>query len=106
MKKLLLLLLFLVALPVTASQNEPIKDCKCKDIKLTGRVRVVERGISDFRVKVVEYGYIHDLRVHIVDLPSDQCGEWQFVEYGEDFRIEFVEYGEDFRILYVDHRPY
>jgi hypothetical protein len=94
-------------MPMTASQNEVIKDCKCKDKKLSGRVKVVEHGyISDFRVKVVEYGYLHDLRVHIVDSQSDHCGEWQFVEHGEDFRIEFVEYGEDFRILYVDNRPY
>jgi hypothetical protein len=107
MKKLLLLLSFLIALPITASQNEPIKDCKCKGKKLYGRVKVVERGyISDFRVKVVERGYIEDFRVRIVDLAPNYCGEWQFVDCGEDFRIEFVDCGEDFRILYVDYQPY
>jgi hypothetical protein len=102
MKKLLLICLSL-CFPLIASQNEPIKDCKCKKKNLYGKVKIVEAG-EDLKIRVVESG--EDLRVHLVDFRSDHCGEWQIVEVGEDFRVRFVEAGEDFRIRYVDYRPY
>lgn len=67
------------------------KDGYYKGIFLAGKVKVVEN--------------FPDLKVKIVNHFPDDIGEWQFVEYGEDFRIKFVEHFEDITIKFVDHFP-
>jgi len=76
--------------------------CKCKNIELKGRVKVVSSG-ADLRVKVVESQ--PDLRVRKVERSPIECGEWQFVASGEDFTIQFVEEFPDLRIKYVEVSP-
>jgi hypothetical protein len=46
-----------------------------------------------------------DIRVKTVDAFPDKIGEWQFVEYGEDFTIQFVESFPDIKIKFVDAFP-
>lgn len=60
-------------------------------IRLAGKVRVVE--------------YNPDLKVKVVDHFPSEIGEWQFVEYGEDFTIQFVTSFPDIRIKYVTSFP-
>jgi len=79
-----------------------IKDCKCKNIELKGRVKIVTSG-ADLRVKVVDS--FPDLRVKKVTLSPVECGEWQFVDSGEDFTIQWVNEFPDLTIKYVDVFP-
>lgn len=83
-------------------QHPITNDCMCKGKKLQGRVKVVKYNEShDFNVKLKKYG-LGDLKVERVTYPSHRCGEWYFVESGQDFTIMFVETGEDFSINYVN----
>ena len=59
-----------------SNTNIQLKDCKCKNLELKGRVKIVTSG-DDFRIKVVESQ--PDLRVKKVDRLPVECGEWQFV---------------------------
>ncbi|MDR2146971.1 MAG: hypothetical protein LBE91_10980 [Tannerella sp.] len=79
-----------------------INDCKCNNIELKGRVKVVPFG-ADLRVRVVESQ--PDLRVRKVERSAIECGEWQFVDSGEDFTIQIVNEFADIRIKYVDVSP-
>lgn len=45
--------------------------------------------LSDLKVQVVSS--FPDLKVKTVDSFPDDIGEWQFVDYGEDFTIQFVD---------------
>ena len=85
-----------------SNTNMQIKDCKCKNIELKGRVKIVTFG-ADFSVKVVESQ--PDLRVRKVTLSPVECGEWQFVDSGEDFTIQWVSEFPDLTIKYVDVFP-
>ena len=85
-----------------SNTNVQLNDCKCKNIELKGRVKIVTSG-ADFRIKVVESQ--PDLRVKKVDRSPVECGEWQFVSSGEDFTVEFVESFPDIRIKYVEVSP-
>jgi len=76
------------------------KDCQCKNIELKGRVKIVN-NFADFKVKIVNS--FADLRVKKVKSFPNNCGEWQFVDSGEDFTIQFVESFPDFTIMYVDN---
>ncbi len=78
------------------------KDGYYKDIRLYGKVKVVEH-FADVKVKVVEA--FPDLRVKVVSSFPDAIGKWQFVEYGEDFTVQFVESFPDIKIKYVDSFP-
>ena len=57
-------------------------------IRLAGKVRVVD-SFPDIRVQVVSA--FPDLRVQTVDYFPDDIGQWQFVDYGEDFTVQFVD---------------
>ena len=76
-----------------------LSDCRCKNIELKGRVKIVN-NFADFKVKVVKS--FADLKVKKVKSFSNNCGEWQFVDYGEDFTIQFVNEFSDFTIMYVE----
>lgn len=41
----------------------------------------------------------------VVDYFPDEIGEWQFVEYGEDFTVQFVNSFPDITIQYVSAFP-
>jgi len=77
--------------------GKPIIDCKCNDIPLYGRVKVVENH-PDFRVKIVEHHA--DLQVKKVNYHSKTCGDWYFVENHPDFTVKFVDSHEDFTIKF------
>lgn len=98
---LTILLLIAMTIPVMAA-SAVNKDGYYKDIKLCGKVRVVEH-FADIKVQVV--GAFPDLRVKIVESFPDDIGEWKFVEYGEDFTIQFVDSFPDIKIKYVDSFP-
>ena len=113
MKRLLLLLLIVLfgsllyaAEPDSvAVDSSPIESetCTCKGKRLYGKVKVVDMS-ADFRVEVVNVGYGADLWVKKIEpgYSCYSCGEWQFVESGEDFTVQFVEMSGDFRITFVE----
>ena len=76
-----------------------LNDCKCKNIELKGRVKIVD-NFADFKVKVVNS--FADLKVKKVKSFPNNCGEWQFVDSGEDFTVQFVNEFPYFTIMYVD----
>ncbi len=73
-----------------------------KNIRLAGKVRVVE-SFADIKVQVVTS--FPDLRVKVVSSFPDDIGEWQFVDYGENFTVQFVSSFPDIKIKYVEHFP-
>lgn len=77
-------LLLLVLSTATLAASPINKDGYYKGIRLAGKVKVVEYN-GDIKVKVVNS--FPDLRVKAVEHFLDDIGEWQFVEYGEDFTI-------------------
>ena len=73
-------------------------NCSYKGIPLYGKVKVVNAG-EDFKVrKVRSFG---NLRVREVKYPK-KCGQWEFVETFEDFKIRYVDALEDFSIEFVN----
>ena len=89
---LLLTLLFsLFAAPFSFAASPIHQDGYFKNIRMAGRVKVV----SSFP----------DLRVKVVSSFPDDIGEWQFVDYGEDFTIEYVDSFPDICIKFVDSFP-
>ncbi len=93
-----LLIFLLVAMPFIIT-NEPVtKDCKCENIILQGKVRIVT-DLEDFMVRITDTD--PDIRVHITQTPI-RCGEWDTVSCLEDFRIKFVDNAEDFSIQFSD----
>ena len=101
MKKIIshILLVLCAGCFVSASK---VPTCKCDGVDLHGKVKVVSYA-ADFKVKIVDYAA--DLKVKMVEYAPNDCGEWQFVQYAEDFTIQFVEYGEDFTIHFVEYAP-
>ena len=85
-----LLLVFLSAAPASAA-SVINRDGYYKDIKLCGRVKVVDA--------------FPDLKVQVVDHFPDKIGQWQFVDHGEDFKIQFVKAFPDIKIQYVNSFP-
>jgi hypothetical protein len=95
--------IILLACALLSAGDEPItSDCACKEIRLYGKVKIVEH-FPDFKVQVVEH--FPDLKVKIVDNFPDECGEWELVDNFPDFKIQFVEHFPDFKIQFVDHFP-
>ena len=94
MKKICCILAFLLLLLAGSAVDAagPInRDGYFKNIRLAGRVRVVDS--------------FPDLKVKAVSAFPDDIGEWQFVDYGEDFTIQFVDSFPDIRIQFVDSFP-
>ncbi len=96
-----LLLVFLSAAPASAA-SVINRDGYYKDIKLCGRVKVVD-AFPDIKVQVVNS--FPDLKVQVVDHFPDKIGQWQFVDHGEDFKIQFVKAFPDIKIQYVNSFP-
>ena len=100
---LLLTLLFsLFSAPLSFAASAINQDGYFQNIRMAGRVKVVEH-FGDVKVKVVSS--FPDLRVKVVSSFPDDIGEWQFVDYGEDFTIEYVDSFPDIRIQFVDSFP-
>ena len=100
-------LLALVLIPIAtlfASSNKPIdkEKCSCEGIPLYGRVKVVD-AFPTFKVRVVDA--FPDMNIQVIDYSPSHCGEWQFVDAGEDFSIQFVDCFEYFSIHFVDAFP-
>ena len=98
---------FLVALfslgAMFSTMAAPINDAGYYEgIRLSGKVRIVS-SFGDVKVKGVNS--FPDLRVKVVQSFPDDVGEWQFVEYGEDFTVQFVDSFPDITIQYVDFFP-
>ena len=77
-------------------------DCKCKGIRLYGKVQVVD-AFEDLKVQVVDA--FSDIDVQVVSSFPDECGKWQFVSAFPDFKIKFVDAFADIKIRYVDAFP-
>ena len=92
----------LTSLLLQSNTDTQLKDCQCKNIELKGRVKIVN-NFADFKVKTVNS--FADLRVKKIKSLPNECGEWQFVDLGEDFTIQFVESFPDFTIMYVEQFP-
>ena len=104
-QKLVCVLVAVLLLAVAATTEAATKinaDGYYKDIRLAGKVRIVE-SFADTKVKVVDS--FPDLRVKVVSSFPDDAGEWQFVEYGEDFTVQFVDSFPDIEIKYVESFP-
>lgn len=100
---LLLTLFFsLFAAPLSFAASPINQDGYFKNIRMAGRVKVVEH-FGDVKVKVVSS--FPDLRVKVVSSFPGGISEWQFVDYGEDFTIEYVDSFPDIRIQFVDSFP-
>ena len=95
-------IILILAICFGLSANPISKDCTLKGKKLYGKVKIVEHG-QDFQVKVFTWGA--NLHIQIRNTTQRECGEWQFVEWGEDFTIKIVDYGQDFSIQYVTYSP-
>ena len=87
----LTLLLLLLAGSAAEAAGPINRDGYFKNIRLAGRVRVVD-SFPDIKVKAVS-SFLDDI------------GEWQFVDYGEDFTVQFVDSFPDIRIEFVDSFP-
>lgn len=87
----------LIKRPDTENFNKG--SCTCGGKFLAGKVRMVSYG-EEFKVRVVSYAEdVTVVKQFSLSLQS-RCGEWQFVEYGENFTVRFVEYDEDFSIRF------
>ena len=94
-----LIISFLLVICFSFQSTSPITpDCKCKDILLKGKVRIVN-AFEDFKVRIVPA--FEDIRVDTNGLGQRGCGDWVFVTANEDFTIRFVDSFEDFKIRYV-----
>ena len=76
--------------------------CKGQGKVLKGKVKVVDCS-PDYKVMIVNESA--DLRIKVVDFPSGICGEWQFVDCGQDFTIQFVDVAPDFTIQFDNYNP-
>ena len=58
---------------IISAGDDPVKpDCTCKEIKLYGKVKIVEH-FPDFKVKAVDH--FPDLKVKLVEHFPDECGD-------------------------------
>ena len=98
MRSLLLSLLIVFLFAFSGDKPKLDKEnCKCGDIYLSGRVRIV-RDNADFKVSIDNNN--PDFKVVTRRDESHICGEWYFVKANADFTIEFVEYNADFTISF------
>ena len=101
MRKVIAIILASSAI-LLCTASKPINHCKCNDIPLYGKVKIVEH-FADFKVEEVDH--FPDLKVKLVKQFPENCGEWQIVEHFPDFTITLVEHFPDFTIQYVEHFP-
>lgn len=102
MKKILMILVLILTVGISA--NPISKDCMFNGKKLTGKVRIVQ-AFGDVKVRAVQA--FEDIKVLNLSYASTfaSCGEWTFVQAGEDFTIQFVEAFEEVKIRFVQAFP-
>ena len=59
--------------------------------------------MADFKIKVVSSG--SDIKVEQVNMFSDSCGKWGFVDMLSYFTFKFVNLNSDFKIEFVNIFP-
>ncbi len=92
---------------VKQAAENPIdkENCTYKGIPLYGKVKVVNSG-ADFKVFVTNVTLQDVLEVQTVTCGAFRCGQWQFVNAGQDFTIQYVHRGsEDFQVRFVSSGP-
>ena len=113
MKKALVFALFaLLALPMTAQNNDKkvgIDKENCtftnkdgKTFNLYGKVQIVN-AFPDIKVQIVEA--FEDLDVKLVEAFPDQCGKFKIVESFPDVKVQIVNSFPDFKIKIVEAFP-
>lgn len=95
MKSLIFLFLLLSLFP----EDKISKECQFNGHTLFGKVRVVEFG-EDIKVRVVTFS--QDIKVRIRQHFASDCGQWVYVDFGEDFKIRYVDFAEDIKIRFVN----
>lgn len=101
MKKFIILFILLATVSLNAV-GKIEEDCTYKGIRLYGKVRIVYAG-ENLKVRIANAG--EDLRVQTVNAGANSCGKWEFVTFGEDYKILFVDAGEDFVIRFDTANP-
>ena len=69
-----------------------------KGCHIFGKIKFVQFG-GDYKVRMVDSP---NLKVKYVSYETSTQGNWQIVDYGEDYKIELVQAGEDFSVQIVD----
>jgi hypothetical protein len=102
MKKVVVIIFMAIVCLGFGKEQKPVKDCRCKDTQLYGKVKIVTHH-ADFDVQIVE----HHADLHVLKAKSNpnRCGIWQFVEHHPDFTVRLVEHHPDFTVKYVEHHP-
>ena len=94
---------WMLALSSVALAASPISEDGCyKGIRRAGNGKAVEDNGAITRKGVNRFPY---QRVKAVEHFPDDIGEWQFVEYGEDFTIQYVDSFPDIKVQFVEHWP-
>ncbi len=99
---LMLCLLLLCTVSVVSGASKINSDGYYKNIRLAGRVQVVD-AFPDIKVQIVDA--FPDLKVQVVQAFPDKIGQWQFVESFPDFKVQFVTAFPDIKIQYVNAFP-
>ena len=101
MKTIILFLLFSLA-SLDARTGNDFSGCKAKGKNLFGRVMIVNAG-EDLRVMKVAHA--PDIRVQVVNMAPNRCGQWMFVESLPDLKIKIVDSQPDIHIQFVNFSP-
>jgi hypothetical protein len=80
----------------------PKEACTCNGHLLQGKVKFVTSG-EDIKIKYVPY--YADIKVQMLTLTPQKCGEWQEVTSGENLRVKVVNSGEDLKVEKVSLNP-
>jgi len=90
--------------PSGSSSSSGWSGCNYNGIPMYGNVKVVSYGAD---VVVHQVSSFADLKVKEVTAFPSSCGEWKFVDFGEDFTVQFSNsgFGVDFDIQFVTSFP-
>ncbi len=95
----------LLGLTVASVKDKQLgQECSFEDIPLHGEVTFVEyRGQADLSARFVNA--YPDVKVQFVHAFPDDRGQWQVVEFGEDFSVYIDKYHGDLKIQLVNNYP-
>ncbi len=105
MKKLWIIIAFALLGCIALSAKSSVIGTTVEQRKLIARGlygRIQRTDVNPhYRVRVVEGG-MPDLRVRVVSATmANAPGRWQFVDVNPDYRVSFVQGGEDLTISFV-----
>ncbi len=101
--KIILAVVASVFLTGSAMAGKIGSSCRFQGVPLYGRVKVIESGRADFKVKIVNS--FADLHVKDVSSFPNSCGLWKYVNSSPDFTVKFVDSFPDFTIREVRSFP-